>query len=844
VVDGKLTRAFATFCLFLFVILTIFYWPWLSGNAAFYKSDLTYYFEPFLRFICDAYRQGRLPLWNPYLYCGMSQLAVPSPGMFYPLVVCFFLPFSIGTATFLVLHQLIAGAGMFLLISALGWGVFAASVAGIALALCGYMLALQDNFTLVATISWMPLLLYLVNGIDSTFTTKNILRAIGTAVVTAMMIAAGRPELSVPAALIVAIFALGTAYSDYRNGSQIRSLVTKLGIFSGSIICGILLAAPIVLPAMEWARISPRSKGLEPEWVLMWSANWYDLLSMILAHPFGDLTELGNKYLNMVASRLRSIPYLYSTYLGPTAFTLALWSLFDRRWQWRWPVVALGVAATLMAVGKYTPVAEFLVRLSPVFAAFRYPVKLIIFPTFAVIVLAARGAMWAAKKNVSKGAQLTTALFWLGCLICGAIFMLVPSLSSLVQQFPWNVNAKIDLTLMHRAQIAFGQSFLIAAGLGLLACGIYLIYSRNKINQSTFQLAMLAVLTANLVIPAYLFLRHETVADFYTRESPIAYLIQQVLAGDSKLTPSQAATQRITQRVLPLMYDPLTPSRNFIDSTGLGYQKGFYLYARQLLLPNSNVDYQVPYSFGYEAAEVGQYKRLFEHIISRSSQNRKHIAHELTSDLPMARFCKLTGTSIVLTQCYVNSPEHTVPLMDRRYFTETYEDKFMNLRMYKPVEYLPRAYFATALKRVTFDEFLKAMLDQSTASLPKETFLDNDLPASIAPPINDSNAGKIKFDNDAENKVALTVDTIAPQFLVLSDQFYPGWQVTIDGQPSVIYRANYFARAVWVPAGHHQVSFAYRPQSLIIGLCLTATILSAFIATIVFCLRRRTTLEA
>ena len=54
-----------------------------------------------LIFADDGYRQGRLPLWNPYLYCGMSQLAVPSPGMFYPPTACFFLPFSRGTAAFL-----------------------------------------------------------------------------------------------------------------------------------------------------------------------------------------------------------------------------------------------------------------------------------------------------------------------------------------------------------------------------------------------------------------------------------------------------------------------------------------------------------------------------------------------------------------------------------------------------------------------------------------------------------------------------------------------------------------------------------------------------------------------
>ena len=227
-------------------------------------------------------------------------------------------------------------------------------------------------------------------------------------------------------------------------------------------------------------------------------------------------------------------------------------------------------------------------------AVFRYPVKLIIFPTLAIIILAARGAMVAEERTVTRGALITTVLLWFAWLICGTLFVTVPELSQLTAKFPWNVGVKIDISLMRQAQLEFGRSFLIAAALGFFVCGTYWFYARNNINRRLFELAIITALaTASLLIPSWRYLQHDTAADFYDREPPLAYLVQQLLAGDSDATTPSPAP-RITHRVLPLYFDPLAVSSVFIATQQLGYQPGFYLYARHLLLPNNNVDFQIP----------------------------------------------------------------------------------------------------------------------------------------------------------------------------------------------------------------------------------------------------------
>jgi len=84
-----------------------------------------------------------------------------------------------------------------------------------------------------------------------------------------------------------------------------------------------------------------------------------------------------------------------------------------------------------------------------------------------------------------------------------------------------------------------------------------------------------------------------------------------------------------------------------------------------------------------------------------------------------------------------------------------------------------------------------------------------------------ANRGNAEIIDYQPNRVVIDLEANCWSLLVLTDNFYPGWQATIDGQPTKIYRTDYSFRGVVVPDGKHEVVFEYRPISFRWGLMFT-----------------------
>ena len=73
----------------------------------------------------------------------------------------------------------------------------------------------------------------------------------------------------------------------------------------------------------------------------------------------------------------------------------------------------------------------------------------------------------------------------------------------------------------------------------------------------------------------------------------------------------------------------------------------------------------------------------------------------------------------------------------------------------------------------------------------------------------------------SNNRLTVAVNASSPAVLLLSEVFYPGWQVRVDGERAELFPADCALRAVCVPSGEHTVTMVYSPRSLWVGLGIT-----------------------
>jgi hypothetical protein len=206
--------------------------------------------------------------------------------------------------------------------------------------------------------------------------------------------------------------------------------------------------------------------------------------------------------------------------------------------------------------------------------------------------------------------------------------------------------------------------------------------------------------------------------------------------------------------------------------------------------------------------------------------------HDRRLDLLNARF--------LVTTSYNDSFETLKKLPDRFSLVysggtvEVFENRFAMPRAFivpasnSSIEVLPNEEAQlTRLRSPDFDPehqvILNAMPVELAGALPREA--------------RDTSAA-VKHIHISSNSVDLRVDTDSPGVLVLSQMYYPGWQVFVDGRSEKILQTDYALTGVFVKEGPHYITFRYRPASLKFGLAITlATVF--IVATVIIVSQRR-----
>ena len=201
---------------------------------------------------------------------------------------------------------------------------------------------------------------------------------------------------------------------------------------------------------------------------------------------------------------------------------------------------------------------------------------------------------------------------------------------------------------------------------------------------------------------------------------------------------------------------------------------------------------------GYHPAKLGRYNELINRHIDPEMQAAQYAIYQAKGDMDSVNYALFPVLNMLNTRYFI------LPI-DRQGGTAPLLNPYAcgNAWFVEQVRYVANA--NEELDALAdFDPLSTAVTDQRF----KQTLQGATL-------LQTSPQARITLNSYAPNH--LVYETVNPHdgVALFSEIYYPhGWQVTIDGQPTTLARANYVLRALYLQAGKHTVEMCFDPQSL------------------------------
>jgi hypothetical protein len=121
-----------------------------------------------------------------------------------------------------------------------------------------------------------------------------------------------------------------------------------------------------------------------------------------------------------------------------------------------------------------------------------------------------------------------------------------------------------------------------------------------------------------------------------------------------------------------------------------------------------------------------------------------------------------------------------------------------------------RAWLVSETEVIPEDDQAIARLAADDVDLRRKAVVPAPLPITLA---DAGPAASVTISEWGATSLRLRVDVTAPQLLVISQIFYPGWQVEIDQQLAQLLRVNSVLQGVVILPGQQEVVLTYWPAS-------------------------------
>jgi hypothetical protein len=440
----SMNRATLKYLILLALAIALFYWKTLLTNqfTMLLDQESVNYTYSWLRFWVSSLREGRLPLWDPYVFCGRPFAGEMLPSAFYPLHLPFLLvPFNRhGLFSVRLYHEavmlihLLGAYFTFALIREFRLSRFAAFVSACAFALCSILSRMLWPPFLEAEI-WLPaIFLFLVRALSTERAGSAVLEASLSGLCLGMSILTGGLHFSIMQGIFVV-----TAVLYYGMSSPAPAPLSRRSHWLRvALILAVVLAvaggigAVQLLPAHEYSTLSLRfiDGGPVPAnekipYHRLHPGTWPRSIVSTL-FPYGFEQQIGGGE-------------AWTIYVGVFPLFLAITAIW-KCWSILWVryLTGLAVLSFVYSLGELSLLHGVLYALVPYLWVVRISGRFIYLASFALAILAAFG-MDSLLDRVNPNSSWAPAkrfLKWVAIACASALF--VPAIFSQPQLGIWN----------------------------------------------------------------------------------------------------------------------------------------------------------------------------------------------------------------------------------------------------------------------------------------------------------------------------------------------------------------------------------------------------------------------
>lgn len=759
--------------LFLLTLVFVFFHEvFLAKNSLIVGGDLVHHFH-LTKFILQELKFGHsLPLWNPYIYSGISN----APEIFYfvaypPSYLLFLLPISMAFNYMVLVHFFLAGFFMYLLAKEWGLDRYSSLVSAVTFMFCGFFVThiYTGHLGVVSSLVWLPLIFLLFERLikKRTFTLALFLGGIIGLEMFSCYLGAIQYTIYIYGSLF--LYLIFRFVIIFKKEHSYRELFKIFLLFIFATIVGFFLAAIYILPNYEISSLIHRAGGMGWKFATAYSFPPQNIIALLVPDFFGN-PLYGNSYWG------EWFYWEICGYIGILPLLLALVAviILFRRNRYIPFLITLAFLAFFLALGRNSPLYKLFYYHFPLFNQLRCPGRIMILYQFSIALLAGFGTQFILNRisPVDKRKLFKLNRFLIIACILSIITLLffrlgrAPLLSfgerMIVKYYHSSLHHTVDYyrEQMYSAYALMIRGFYILTAFLIGSTALFILRAKEKITPKILKVGILGLILLDLGIFGMRFVTPVDTGQYLNENSAL-----QFLKKDKGL-----------YRVLPL------------ENTGL-YE-------------NMGEIYRISSLNGYHPYILRRYLE-FVNII-----NKKSPSHMVSSSIHLTNY----NSSLVnlLNTKYLLSAEK----IESEKFRLVWDQ---DLKIYENKEFLPRAFIVYRAKVIKERDKIFEELTNPHFNPRDCVILEEEPPVGMSGNFPVPDESRMEFVDYSPNNFRLKADLKKEGLLVLSEIYYPGWKAYVDGKEEKIYQADYILRAIYLNPGKHDIRFVYDPLSFKVG---------------------------